>query len=428
MSDVPKIVYDRLRAGTPVGAHPDADVLAAFAEQVLPAAECEDVVQHLARCRDCREVLALSLPPMEAVAKPEADREVVAAVPVSAGRASAEPRNWLAWTNLRWAALAAGVVVVASVLMLRPGKQPESMVATVNRQAENAVPATSDAKPTVSSADQPAESAAAKAVKPDTSILRERPVLGMVESPPARTQTPALPAASGALADNKRVDALALDKRAAKIPAAPAVSASGGIAAPEHVGVSSETVEVTNEAASMAQAAPAQNRLMARSELSAPIQKAKVATKEETELKAQTKDAEAQKKQLKSAIAAPDRAFGARKLQSKDVAAQWNFAQGMLRRSLDGGASWQTTLQLDRPLLCFGAQGSDVWAGGQAGTLFHSSDGGTTWVQVQPSTKAESLSTDIVAIEIRGPAEIVLSTSTKESWTTADGGKTWEKK
>jgi photosystem II stability/assembly factor-like uncharacterized protein len=110
------------------------------------------------------------------------------------------------------------------------------------------------------------------------------------------------------------------------------------------------------------------------------------------------------------------------------VAAQWTFAQGMLRRSLDGGASWQTALQLDRPLLCFGAQGSDVWAGGQAGTLFHSSDGGTTWVQVQPSTKAESLSVDIVAIEIRGPAEIVLSTSTNESWTTADGGKAWEKK
>jgi photosystem II stability/assembly factor-like uncharacterized protein len=29
---------------------------------------------------------------------------------------------------------------------------------------------------------------------------------------------------------------------------------------------------------------------------------------------------------------------------------------------------------------------------------------------------------------VRGPAEIVLSTSTGEIWSSADGGKTWEKK
>lgn len=428
MSDVPKIVYDRLRAGRPDGGHPDADVLTAFAEQVLPATERADVVRHLAVCGDCREAVALSLPALETVPQPEMAGERAAAEPVSAGRAGSGMRNWFAWPNLRWAALAAGVVVVASVLMLRPGKQPDSMVGTVNQQAENAVPAPSDAKPAEPPNDQLARSAPATGAKSDNPRMREKPVLGMLESQPERTPVQALPAATGALADNKRVDSFALDKGAAKVPAVPAVSASGGIAAPEHVGVSSETVEVTNEAAPMAQAAPAQDRLMTRSELSAPIQKAKVATKEEAELKAQTKDAEAQKKQLKSAIAAPDRAFGARKLQSKDVAAQWSFAQGMLRRSLDGGASWQTALQLERPLLCFGAQGSDVWAGGQAGTLFHSSDGGTTWVQVQPSTKAGSLSADIVAIEIRGPAEIVLSTSTNESWITPDGGKTWEKK
>jgi hypothetical protein len=47
---------------------------------------------------------------------------------------------------------------------------------------------------------------------------------------------------------------------------------------------------------------------------------------------------------------------------------------------------------------------------------------------VEPSTKSESLSSDIVAIEVRGPAEIVLSTSNNESWTTSDAGKTWDKK
>jgi photosystem II stability/assembly factor-like uncharacterized protein len=189
-----------------------------------------------------------------------------------------------------------------------------------------------------------------------------------------------------------------------------------------------ETVVVSNEAAAVSQAAPVGNRMLARSEPPPAIEKAKpAAKKEEAELKAQVRNNELQK-QSKTALSSSNLTFAGGKLRSKDVAARWGLAQGMLRRSLDGGASWQTALQLDRPLLCFGAQGSDVWAGGQAGTLFHSSDTGTNWVQVQPSTKTESLSADIVAIEIRGPAEIVLSTSTNQSWTTADGGKTWEKK
>jgi photosystem II stability/assembly factor-like uncharacterized protein len=97
-------------------------------------------------------------------------------------------------------------------------------------------------------------------------------------------------------------------------------------------------------------------------------------------------------------------------------------------------------LRADRPLLCYASHDEDVWAGGLAGTLFHSADGGVTWVQVQPSIKAQQLSSDVTHIDVpgnvrgdvhrgvRGPAEIVLSTSTGEIWSSADGGKTWGKK
>ena len=74
MSDAPKIVHDRLRAATPREAHPDADMLTAFAEQALSGAEREGVMRHLARCVDCREVVALSLPPLEAAAPPQPAR------------------------------------------------------------------------------------------------------------------------------------------------------------------------------------------------------------------------------------------------------------------------------------------------------------------------------------------------------------------
>jgi len=39
----------------------------------------------------------------------------------------------------------------------------------------------------------------------------------------------------------------------------------------------------------------------------------------------------------------------------------------------------------------------------------------------------ESLNSDIIAIEIRSPVEIVLSTSNNEFWTTVDAGKTWRR-
>ena len=91
-------------------------------------------------------------------------------------------------------------------------------------------------------------------------------------------------------------------------------------------------------------------------------------------------------------------------------------------------------MRADRPLLCYASHDADIWTGGQAGTLFHSSDNGLTWVQVQPSVKDQALSSDVTRIDIRGihddvraPAEIVVSTSNNEAWSSTDGGKSWRR-
>jgi hypothetical protein len=85
MAEVPKIVYDRLRAarpvpdrplaepGAPEQSHPDADLLTAFAEQALSATERDGVLDHLALCGDCREVIALALP-AETFCRSDCDR------------------------------------------------------------------------------------------------------------------------------------------------------------------------------------------------------------------------------------------------------------------------------------------------------------------------------------------------------------------
>jgi hypothetical protein len=99
MQSVPKIVRDRLQAAQPAINHPDADLLTAFAEQSLPEAERATVLDHLARCGDCRDVVALALPATEAL-------ETVA-IPARSG--------WLTWPALRWGFVAAGVVVIALI-------------------------------------------------------------------------------------------------------------------------------------------------------------------------------------------------------------------------------------------------------------------------------------------------------------------------
>jgi hypothetical protein len=438
MSDAPKIVHDRLRAAAPRETHPDADVLTAFVEQALSGTEREGVVRHLSRCGDCREVVALSIPPSVEAARPEAARDET-----SVRTRTERSQALFAWPNLRWAAMAAGVVV-ASVLILRPGKPTDSTLGNENLAAQGKAQApTPDATPNsvASSATEPTGSySSTPSTKPDNALALERRSSRRDEQPLGRAQTrAAMPPAY--LANNKRVDSLRdksnysfeAGKLAMQSPSTRGVGANSEISTAQQAGVPSSELGAVNGTAEEVRSAPVQGTLIARNDVPAlPVEKAKPAVKEkeEVQLKSQVQEVAPQTK-FAPAYVESNSALARQKQtskKSKDAGAQWSLAQGKLQRSLDAGASWQIVLQLQQPLLSFGERGSDVWAGGQGGALFHSVDGGTTWTMIQPSTKAGALTGDIVAIEIRSSAEIVLSTSTGESWTTADAGKTWEKK
>ena len=120
MQNVPKIVRARLQRQKPATAepHPDADLLTAFAEHSLPAPERDHVLDHLARCGHCRQVVALALPAIEAVTP--ASSENTARI------------GWLSWPVLRWGVVAAGVLAVTSVGILqhRRRHQEKTLVAT----------------------------------------------------------------------------------------------------------------------------------------------------------------------------------------------------------------------------------------------------------------------------------------------------------
>jgi photosystem II stability/assembly factor-like uncharacterized protein len=67
--------------------------------------------------------------------------------------------------------------------------------------------------------------------------------------------------------------------------------------------------------------------------------------------------------------------------------------------------------------------GNNVWAGGNGGTLFHSSDGGETWSKQLLNGEAGT----IVSIQFSNVAHGVVTTDRGAQWSTSDIGVTWTK-
>jgi len=242
------------------------------------------------------------------------------------------------------------------------------------------------------------------------------------------------------LAENRKELAQGGRLRAAPSPGAPAFDAN------TRSGTNESVTNETAGAPTISAAPSAEATLIARSDAPA-IEKAKPALQG-------VEGNEPQKSETAVNLAVPalqgKNMMSAAKLSPIAGRAEhrvtWTIAGGVLRRSLDSGQSWQDALHPNHPLLCYASRNEDedeeIWTGGQAGTLFHSADGGVTWVQVRPSIKAQQLSSDITHIDlhgsdfrggdlrgdVRGSAEIVVSTTNKEIWSSSDGGKTWEKK
>src|SRR5258708_8094491 len=443
MTEVPKIVYDRLRAALPGQPHPDPDLLTAFAEQALSATERDGILQHLALCGDCRDVIALALPAADGVPSVIADEDSVRTTVLRAGEAGSR-KPGLAWPTLRWAALAAGVAVAAAVLLLHPGKLNQATMPSADRQVATTVAPASGAPIASPLADQSA--ALAKTDEPQAkseSRLSKRLKAERVLTPTPQAEPGIL------LADNKK------DSGQADRPSARARALKFDA---HRRGAATESVEVSEAGPEMTPPSAAGN-LMARNNLppsDAPaIEKAKPALPEkevdeqEQKSKADTVPGTA-RLQGRNGMSAARLASTTTESVAPHVA--WSITGGILQRSLDSGQSWQEALHPDHPLLCYASHDEDVWAGGQAGTLFHSANGGVTWVQGQPSIQTPQLSSDITHLELRNnelrnneflkneaqndalrrdgrdgvrhPAEVVLPTRHNEIWSTAPHAKT----
>ena len=425
MTDVPKIVHHRLRATTPEQqmlerAHPEADVLTAFAEQTLSQGEREGLLEHLALCADCREVVALALPALDLTVTPAETENEAIRTPVP----DRVRNNWLAWANLHWghlswAALAAGIAV--AVLVVRPGLdhlgKPHQPVTAVANQPT--APTGAPASPAQIAAGSSPESSVPEKLRPEKGVE-------------AKTRT----AGAKSKSSSDRLDATTpspqpwprtlIANNGKRAPTAGKIAAR----APEAQSSTTESIAIARDEVAVA-TPPSVNNFMINGAEAPPIEKAKPALQDSDVVHG---------KQLASTAStiagAPARvasqarvaAFAAPPAIATNQNASWTISAGVLQRSLDGGQSWQTAVRADHVLLCYASRGQEIWAGGQAGTLLHSTDGGTTWSAVIFSFKGHPLSSDITHIEVQAPPEIVLATSNHETWNSADGGKSWEKK
>jgi hypothetical protein len=102
------------------GMHPDAESLTAFAEQVLPAAEREEILAHMSTCGRCREVVFLA----QQAAEEDQPEPVAAAVD-----APIKPRT--SRFNWRWAWIpAAACAGLIGVAVMQHSRRAETETAT----------------------------------------------------------------------------------------------------------------------------------------------------------------------------------------------------------------------------------------------------------------------------------------------------------
>jgi len=111
------------------------------------------------------------------------------------------------------------------------------------------------------------------------------------------------------------------------------------------------------------------------------------------------------------------------------LVSRWTISSdGQLQHSINSGQTWQPVAVAEKASFrALSANGPDVWVGGAAGLLYHSSDAGASWTQVKPTFGDATLSADISAIEFTDLLHGKVTVSSGEVWITEDGGQSWRK-
>jgi len=437
--------------------HPEADVLVAYLEHALPAAEKDQVMGHLAVCAECRDVAILSLPP-------KAEQSLVRPVP---GKTPFRP------VGLRWAALIATMATLALVAPLAV-KQPwknrgsahtvtlPSHAAANNEIASLKTPApvlssppvavTSDlvskkAQPNAGAPGRTSDLEAVTVIAKEgfinkTRFAREDEVNSQVfRGGDNKTSDSELASVRVANTNSSRNFAGTLDQFNSPASVLADLSKTGdpkeelqpGSGLPLHQSVFRKVERPFTTA--LKKLPPIMvGGLEAKTMSVGPPKSAAISSDLISAAPAPGKDtlaapsAETSSLSLadSAAFTKPARASATVTIERRHEAAQpaeWKVEEGKLLKSY-GESEWQDVYpQHDVPSAFFtvATHGNDIWAGGTHATLVHSRDGGIVWEEVKLGNNASGT---VNAITING-LNIQIKTSTQQTWASQDGGQNW---
>lgn len=466
MQDVPKIVLKRLQETQAAGTHPDADLLTAFGEQSLSESERARVMEHLSRCGDCREVVALALPATETVAV----------------TASTSPTRtgWLSWPVLRWGVAVAGIIAIASIgtLQYRQRQRNDTLVSSLaspNKTAPAPQQALPQSPPSSESQESHRRAEKEKQAQMQKWALSSR-ADNLAENMLVRPTNPASPAARGthgAHAGTAAGGSVRSGSAGGAAPrAAPSASRNAFAVAGGSKGATPEAAAKTAPSPSALQVvgvpSPSQTVEVVQSEAApatgttpnqASDQLAKKQKDQATQYQYSIKSGVNEAKNPATAQVAPSSASAPAPLPPNIAPPQWSIsADGALRRSFDAGKTWADVNVNSQPVSGrsnmavtsesnYGQQNrnekveaqprpvfrsvsawdSEVWAGGSSAMLYHSADSGTHWTRVLPSSSGATLTGDITSIEFSDSQHGRIATSSGEVWITSDDGQTWRR-
>jgi hypothetical protein len=390
--EIPKPLRNALARQAVGDVHPSPDVLTSFMERTLAPGESEVVTHHLAQCAECREIVFLA---SNAAEDEVGDgRRLVAAgraatMPVYAAtsrldtaRAEASRRRWTIRT--RWA-----VSVAAAALLVSTGLVLQFRRATNGYQT---APLTVDGNRPAPASPQAQQSAAVPSS----------------QKPAAKTPVPAILAKTAP----RQITAAP----AKKVPEATTIARDAGDALPS---------APTAQPAARATASPATAGAAVGGVSNAAVPEARP---QSTYVEGES----AQKSETAQSLQLQQRApltFGKSGTAMKAVSAvrpQWRIGpNGHLERSMAAN-QWTRVLD-DQPVIfhAVAVMGSDVWAGGHGGALFHSPDGGEHWSKVSLAANSNVETGAIVFIRFDDLQHGIVASDSGTRWATTDGGVTW---
>ena len=468
MQDVPKFVVKRLKeAALAADAHPDADLLTAFAEQSLAGRERERVMEHLARCGDCRDVVALALPKSEIAALPSV---------------KSSPAGWLRWPGLGWGVAAAGVLAATLVGVLQYSHENErKMVASNVAQERVAAPAglsqPASTQVTAPQVERKKQGADALGSRLTARATRRTTAARAVRGDEAKSvagygsgMAAGVGSGVGGGIGSGGGSTIKGDAFAPSAPdAGPGQNTAPVMRQQVAVGATSEVVEVQSAAGAVnKESTTVERNIVAQNQSMLPLQGRNTGDLDVVKAK------EPGAGQGASAAPIPGRAAPGPLRSSAALMVRalprWTVSSsGVLQRSFDGGGTWEdmnpdvtavgggfakagvgraevggglgpaeaaptkqsrkisATANAALVFRAVAASGAEVWAGGSGGALYHTADGGNSWTRVTPSSNGVALTGDVIGIQFFDMQHGTVVTSNGEMWTTSDSGQTWRR-